>query len=65
MSKQKDKFWMLCDARYRFDKSRYTHYEVCDSLKEAKRNKSNYGNDTLIVECETEGSYITKSTILN
>jgi len=51
--------WLLYDGRYRTDEDAAMCYEVCDSLQEAKYNASDYGTDTVIVECtETDEEFI-------
>lgn len=42
--------YALYDGRYLSDPDSASCYEVVDSIKEARRNKSNYGSDTVIVE---------------
>lgn len=57
--------WMIYDGRYIFDEERSTCFEVCHSLKEAKRNRLDYGNDCVIVEAKTEGKNIVSSKIID
>jgi threonine aldolase len=61
----KTKIWMLFDGRYRTDEDKAVCYEVCETLKEAKENANNYGNDTVIVEAEEENNIISGSKIVN
>ena len=61
----KTKIWMLFDGRYRNDKDRAICYEVCDTLKEAKENVNDYGDDTVIVEAVEENNVITECKIIN
>lgn len=62
---KKGKIWMLFDGRYRTDEDRAVCYEVCDTLKEAKENANDYGDDTVIVEGETFENEIRNSKIIN
>lgn len=61
----KTKIWMLFDGRYRADEDRAVCYEVCETLKEAKENADDYGNDTVIVEAVEENNVISDSKIVN
>ena len=55
VSKRK-KLYKLMDGRYLSRPERSICYEICDTLKEAKANAKEYGNDTFIVECVVEFS---------
>ena len=55
----KGAIYLLYDGRYLSDPSRANVYEVCFSLKEAKQNKLEYGNDTVIVKCTTKCRIVT------
>lgn len=59
------KIWMLFDGRYRTDEDRAVCYEVCETLKEAKENADDYGDDTVIVEAIEENNIISNSKIIN
>ena len=59
------KVWILYDGRYYSNPDRASIYEVCDSLKEARENKNDYGTDTVIVECDDDGENVTNSKIVN
>lgn len=61
----KNKIWMLFDGRYRTDEDIAVCYEVCDTLKEAKENANDYGNDTVIVEAIEKNNIISDSKIVN
>lgn len=61
----KTKIWMLFDGRYRNDEDRAVCYEVCETLKEAKENADDYGDDTVIVEAVEENNVISGSKIVN
>ena len=61
----KTKIWMLFDGRYRTDKDRAICYEVCETLKEAKENANDYGDDTVIVEAVKKNNAIIDSKIIN
>ena len=61
----KTKIWMLFDGRYRTDEARAVCYEVCETLKEAKENADDYGDDTVIVEAVEENNVISDSNIVN
>lgn len=63
------KAYAIYDCRYIHNPERSLVCEVCDTLKEAKRNQYEYGDDAVIVEweyeIEPEGSrLITKETII-
>ena len=62
---EKEKTWMLFDGRYRTDEDRAICYEFCETLKEARENAPEYGDDTVIVEAEVEGDEIKNSKIIN
>ncbi len=57
--------YMLFDGRYLNNPDSAVCYEVCDSLKEARENKDDYGTDTVIVKatskCVGKGKYEIKS----
>jgi hypothetical protein len=59
------KVWMLFDGRYRTDEDAAVCFEVCDTLKEAKENALDYGDDTVIVEGDLYGREIRNSKIIN
>ena len=61
----KTKIWMLFDGRYRTDEDRAVCYEVCETLREAKKKADNYGDDTVIVEVIEENNVISDSKIIN
>ncbi|NLN24677.1 MAG: hypothetical protein GX163_03280 [Bacteroidetes bacterium] len=61
----KTKIWMLFDSRYRTDEDKAVCYEVCETLKEAKENADDYGDDTVIVEAIEENNIISDSKIIN
>ena len=61
----KGKIWMLFDGRYRADEDSAVCFECCDTLQEVRENADDYGNDTVIVEGETEGNEILNSKIVN
>lgn len=61
----KTKIWMLFDGRYRTDEDRAVCYKVCETLKEAKENADDYGDDTVIVEAIKENNVISESKIVN
>ena len=60
-----EKVWFLYDGRYRTDEDNAVCYEMCETLKEAKRNTKDYGDDTVIVEAEIVGNEIINSKIIN
>lgn len=64
LMKKQYKF-LLFDGRYRTDEDRAICYEVCDSLKEAKKNMLDYGTDTVIVKSEISGNNLINSEIIN
>ena len=41
--------YALYDGRYLCDPNSANCYEVCETLKEARRNRNDYGTDTVIV----------------
>lgn len=55
---------MLFDGRYRTCEDRAICYEVCETLKEARKHAKDYGNDTVIVEAEIFGNEIRNSKII-
>ncbi len=57
--------WLLYDGRYLTDKDRATCYEVCKSLREAVKNKYNYGNDTVIVKVDVDGKQLINPRIIH
>ena len=59
------KVWFLMDNRRRASEDEGIVFEVCFSLKEAKRNASDYGDDIVIVEAITKGRAIIESKIVN
>jgi len=59
------KKWLLFDGRYRTDKDRAICLEMCDTLKEAKKNAPEYGDDTVIVECDAVRNELLNSKIIN
>lgn len=61
----KTKIWLLFDGRYITDKDRSVCYEVCETLKEAKENANDYGDDTVIVEAVKVNNVISGSKIVN
>ena len=58
------KMWLLYDGRYIHNQDRSILFEMCETLKEAKRNRKEYGDDTVIVECETFSSEIMESRVI-
>ena len=60
-----NKIWMLFDGRYRTDEDRSVCFEICKTLKEAKDNADDYGDDTVIVEGEILGNKISNLKIIN
>ncbi len=40
----------IFDARYKTDPDRATCFECCDTLKEARENKDDYGDGNIIVK---------------
>lgn len=46
------KVYLIYDARYRYDEDAATLFEACYTLEEAIENHKDYGNDTVIVECD-------------
>lgn len=63
--KENKKCWMLFDGRYRTDEDKATCHLFCDTLKEAKQNADDYGDDTVIVEAEIMDGMIINSKIIN
>jgi len=59
-----EKLWILFDGRYRTDEDRAVCYEVCETLKEAKENAGDYGDDTVIVECIKQGNKLHNQKLL-
>ena len=42
--------YSLYDQRYLIDPDSSFCFEVCETLKEANKNKKNYGNDIVVVK---------------
>lgn len=61
----KGKIFLLYDSRRIADENAGIVFEVCETLKEAKENAPSYGDDTIIVEAETEGNEIVSERICN
>ena len=59
------KKYFLYDGRYRTDEDRAMCYEVCETLKEAKKSTKDYGDDTVIVESEIKENNIINFRIIN
>ena len=59
------KVWMLFDGRYRTNSDRAICFECCESEKEAISTSKEYGEDTVIVEFETNGREIKNPKIIN
>ena len=60
-----DKTFMLFDGRYRTDKDSAICYDTCDTLKDAIKEAPDYGDDTVIVECEIIDNVIKNTKIIN
>jgi len=58
------KRWFLFDGRYIVDANSATLFEVCETYKEAKKNQKEYGDDTVIVECEIFNDTIVSSRMI-
>lgn len=60
--------YSLYDERYLTIPDSSTCFEVCETLKEANRNKKKYGNNTVIVkenlEIKGNGYIVTNSEII-
>lgn len=50
--KKGDKIYIIFDSRYHADPERAAVMECCDTLEEAKKNRSDYGEGCVIVENE-------------
>ena len=59
------KTWLLFDGRYLTSPDDAVCFEMCDTLREAKRNKSDYGNDTVIVQFDDECGNLINPKIIN
>ena len=57
--------YFLYDGRYRTNEDRAALYEVCSTLKEAKKVSKDYGDDTVIVECHIVNNSVIYKEILN
>jgi hypothetical protein len=57
--------WMLFDGRYLSNPDRAVCYEVCTSVKEARQNAPDYGNDTVIVKGHVCDGEFVASKIVN
>ena len=59
------KVYLLFDGRYRTDEDSAICFEYCETLKEAKENCNDYGDDTVIVEYNENNKKLTNPKILN
>lgn len=50
MKAKKKYVYLLFDGRYIADPDRATCFEMCESLREARGSKDDYGTDTVIVK---------------
>lgn len=50
MPKTKLKDYAIYDSRYSTDPDRAVCFEICDTLKEARESKDDYGDGSVIVE---------------
>lgn len=48
------KEYYIYDARYWWDEDRAVIFEVCHSLKEAQKSRTDYGDDCVIVSSDDE-----------
>ncbi len=65
MGQEVKKVWLLFDGRYKTDQDNAVCFEACETLKEAKKNAKEYGNDTVIVETEVHGKYLKNHKTIN
>jgi len=54
MPKKGDKQYIIYDGRYHTEPDDATVMTMCNTLKEAQNDKSDYGTDCVIVECEVQ-----------
>lgn len=60
-----DKYeYAIFDARYTFDPDRATLCEFCESLDEAQVNRTDYGDDAVIVRFKLVGDELTEPKIM-
>lgn len=54
--------YALYDGRYPTEPDRAIVFEICDTLREARQNRKEYGDDTCIVkvtcDVQKDGSYL-------
>lgn len=60
-----NKQWVIYDVRYRIDPDSAAVMECCGTLKEAHKNAPDYGDDTVIVEYDTDGKHLMNPKIIN
>jgi len=56
--------YCLYDGRFITNPERAICYECCESLKEARKNKDDYGDDTVIVKTTIKGVEIVNQEII-
>lgn len=56
--------YFLYDGRYRTNEDKSCCYEVCRTLNEAKKSAKEYGDDTVIVECDIINNKVFTKKIL-
>lgn len=56
--------YFIYDSRYLVDPDRAIVYEVCDTLKEARENAREYGNNNIIVKVKSLGNEILQESII-
>jgi len=54
----------LYDGRYLSRPDRVILYEICDTEKEARRNATEYGDDTFIIKCSVNGNVLNHICII-
>jgi len=54
----------LYDGRYLTRPDRAIMYEFCDTLKDARNNAPDYGDDTFIVKCSVKVNSLTRLEIV-
>lgn len=54
----------LYDGRYLSRPDRVFLYETCDTLKEARKNAPEYGDDTFIIKCSVKGNTLNHICII-
>lgn len=58
-------YYLIMDSRAITDIDNATVFEHCETLKEAKENKDDYGDDCIIARYEEHGDKLKNPVIIN